>query len=128
MVERLEEEKRYIGFKALGFKGGEEIVLLKGVDAAKKPLRVIVEKEYKKYLLVDMEFEIEKEKGCSETIHRKSGVNKGALLCGDVLVRRFSDLVILTGDEVGIPCGLGCAPYKCGTHSKKPVAGLNKTC
>ena len=115
MTEEEKAEKLYIGFKNLGFKGGEGIELLKGVEVAKKPIRVTVKKEYKKFLLIDMEFE--KTKGSDETTHIKTGVNKGAMLCGDVLVRRVSDQVLLTGDEVGIPCGIGCAPCECGTHA-----------
>ena len=110
MNEEMAAEKLYLGFKNLGFKGGEEIKLLKGVSYAKEPIRVTVLKEYPKYLLLDMEFE--KKGDCPDTTHIRTGVNKGAMLCGDVLVLRLIDQVILTKDEVGIPCEVGDLDYE----------------
>lgn len=125
MYETMEEEKLYLGFKNLGFKGGEEIRLLKGVEYEREPVRVTVLKEYPEYLLIDMEFE--KEKGNPDTTHIRTGANKGAMLCGDVLILRVSDNVLLTKDEVGIPCDIGDLEYECcGCCCGQSEAGSGK--
>ena len=89
-------------FKNLGFKGGEEIEILKGVEMAAKPVRCIVIKEYPKFLQIRMEFPGSTYEKDGKTNSVPTGVNKGAMYAGDVVIRRKSDNVLLTRDEVGV--------------------------
>ncbi len=89
-------------FKNLGFKGGEEIEILKGIEMSAKPVRCTVVKEYPKFLQIRMEFPTSTYEKDGTTNSVPTGINKGAMYAGDVVVRRKSDNVILTRDEVGV--------------------------
>ena len=88
-------------FKNLGFMGGEEIEILKGIEMSAKPVRCTVVKEYPKFLQIKMEFptNTHEKDGATNTV--PTGINKGAMYDGDVVIRRKSDNVLLIHYEVG---------------------------
>lgn len=96
-----DEKNIFFKFKNLGFKGGEEIEILKGIEMAAKPVRCTVVKEYPKFLQIRMEFPTSTYKKDGTTNSIPTGINKGAMYAGDVVVRRKSDNVLLIHYEVG---------------------------
>ena len=88
-------------FKNLGLTAGTEVRIIKGVKLEAKPERVIVIREYKTKVLLDMEFV--KSLFCRglPPRHVRICITKGSMLCGDVELQRKKDGVTLCGDEVG---------------------------
>ena len=92
----------FTGFKDLQLNEGEELEIVKGITLEQKPIRCIVIKEYPRFLLLDLEFENGYSTDGKSNLHRRECVNKGAMLCGDVVIRRNGKRTMLTGEEVGI--------------------------
>lgn len=86
------------GFKTIGLEG-EEVIILKGMDTDNKPSKVTVVKECPKHLVLELTFT---HKFLGKTYCYRKCANKGAMLCGDLVLKRLSDGIILFGEEVGI--------------------------
>ena len=98
----MDNEKVYIGFSNPAFQGGEEIEVEKGVVLHAVPRKCTVVKEYRDFVLIEMGFRrasFDREKGLRPI---RTCVNKGAMLCGDVVIRRAADGTLLVGEEIGI--------------------------
>lgn len=96
------EEQAIIGFMDLGLKCGDEIEIEKGVVLHAVPRKVIVVKEYPDHICIKMGFRraaCDRDKGLR---YITTGLNKGAMLCGDILVRRKGEDTFLTDKKVGI--------------------------
>ena len=98
----MEKESVYIGFKNNIFREGEKVEIMDGVDLYAEPIECKVIKEYPKHILLDVVTKRSFHDRNQELRHRMIGVNKGSMLCGDVLIRRLSDGAVLTGDRIGI--------------------------
>ena len=101
--------KNYTGFKNLGLMVGEEVEFVMGKYETnigqrlwRKPDRVTVVAEYPTMICLDMEFRnvAYMPKGHAPN-HVKTCVNKGAMLCGEVRLRRLFDGHVMVGSYVG---------------------------
>lgn len=99
----MKQEKEYCctGFKRLGLVPGEEVKILEGIRTELPPAKVTVAKEYPAWVQLDMEFVKSLYSPGLPPRHILTGVHKGAMLCGDVKLKRMSDGIILCGSEVG---------------------------
>ncbi|MDY6335045.1 MAG: hypothetical protein SPL56_09610 [Lachnospiraceae bacterium] len=99
----MKSEKEYCctGFKCLGLVPGTEVRIMEGVKLEVEPERVTVVQEYPTQVLLDMEFVKSFYNPGMPPRHIVIGIPKGAMLCGDVKLKRLSDGIILCGEEVG---------------------------
>ena len=93
-------KKIYTRFKYPILQPREKLQILKGVEFNTPPVSCTLFEEYPRYIVVDIESPKLNYKETGETSHRKIGINKGAMLCGDVEIMRIRDEAILTGDMV----------------------------
>lgn len=102
-TQKRKREKVFVGFRDLGFKGGEEIEIVSGMTFDSIPTRCTVVKEYSKYLLLEIEY------GRWPNERRfKQCINKSAMFLGEVLIRRAGTQKDLTGRAV---CRVGYIYY-----------------
>ena len=92
----------FAGLKDMGFVEGEEIKILKGLDFLEEPTRCIILKEYPEYLWIEVDYEDNSSGRNTNLRNYCTGINKKAMLCGDVVIRRAGSDVDLIGEEVGI--------------------------
>ena len=92
----------FAGLKNMGFMEEEKIEILKGMDSLEKPTKCVVLKEYPEYLWIKVSFEGNTSDKSSEQRQYCTGINKKAMLCGEVVIRRAGGKIDLTGEEVGI--------------------------
>ena len=78
----------FAGLKDMGFVEGEEIKILKGMDFLEEPTRCMVLREYPEYLWIDIDFDEDTSEKSAKRRHYCTGINKKAMLCGDVVIQR----------------------------------------
>ena len=88
--------------KNMGFMEEEEIEIMKGMDFLEKPTKCVVLKEYPEYLWIRVSFGDNTSDKSSEHRQYCTGINKKAMLCGEVVIRRAGSKIDLIGEEVGI--------------------------
>ena len=90
------------GYKDLDLKSGEEVQVLSGIQMEVPPESVTVIREYPHMILLQLTFVKSYFPSVDLTPRTyRICVHKGALLCGDVILRKVKERMILTGEEAG---------------------------
>ena len=91
-----------VSYKDLHLNPGEQVSLLRGIETDVPPDKVTVVKELPKMILLQLTFIRSYYPGnTKEPRAYRVCVHKGAMLCGDVILRRKKTKDLLTGEAIG---------------------------